>query len=272
MRVRDGIRAAAERLREVGDTPRLDAEILAAHAMGIGRDELLMRRLDDPVPETFAALVSRRERGEPVAYLTGRQDFWTLTLAVTPDVLIPRADSETLIEAAIWALAHRPPARVLDLGTGSGALLLAALDHWRQATGVGIDASPAALAVARDNAEALGFGARAAFRVGDWTEGIDERFDLILCNPPYVETSAPLPHGVAGFEPHAALFAGIDGLDCYRTIAPRLDAVAGPQAIACVEIGRAQGAGASALFAEAGWTGEIVRDLGGRDRCLVLTR
>ena len=270
MKVREALAIAVERLRPVSDTPRLDAELLAAHALEITREALLLGGLDGDAPASLAPLLDRRAAGEPVAYITGRQDFWTLSLAVTPQVLIPRADSETLIEAAIARLAERPPLRILDLGTGSGALLLAALDHWPDATGLGVDASPGA--VAAGNAAALGLVDRAAFRQGDWTAGIDERFDLILCNPPYVEDGAQLAHGVVGFEPHGALFAGADGLECYRLLAPRLDDVAAPGAIACVEIGAGQAAAAGALFAASGWNCEVFRDLAGRDRCLVLGR
>ena len=132
--------------------------------------------------------------------------------------------------------------------------------------------APAALRVAKDNAEALGMADRAAFRLGDWTAGITQAFDLILCNPPYVEDAAPLEHGVSGYEPHSALFAGADGLDCYRVLAPRLADIAAPHAVACMEIGWTQADGAGALFAAAGWVVDVRRDLGGRPRCLVLER
>lgn len=270
MKVRDAIRAGADALGHASDTPRLDAELLAAHASGITRDELLIRGLDGEAPLSLEPLIARRAACEPVAYITGTQDFWTLSLAVTPDVLIPRADSETLIEAAIEALAARPPSRILDLGTGSGALLLAALDHWRGATGLGVDASPAALDVARGNA--TGSADRAAFRLGDWTAGIDEAFDLVLCNPPYVREDAKLAACVVDHEPHGALFGGADGLACYRRLAPCIGAVMGDGGIACVETGASLAGEAGALFAGAGFGVEVRRDLAGRDRCLVLTR
>ncbi len=148
------LRNAAARLASVSDTPRLDAELLAAHAAGLSREEMILSLPRLPLPEDADILLLRRLASEPIAYITGIRDFWTLSLRVTPDVLVPRPDSETLIEAAIERFGGRAgPARILDLGTGSGALLLAALDVWRDATGLGIDASPAAITVERDKAE-----------------------------------------------------------------------------------------------------------------------
>lgn len=273
--MRTALANATRTLASTSDTPRLDAELLMAHALGTTRETLLMARLHEPVPAIFTALLARRLAGEPVAYIVGHQDFWTLTLAVTPAVLIPRGDSETLIEAAIAhfgdeRLDEGGPARILDLGTGSGALLLAALDHWPAATGVGVDISPAALEVARRNAAATGLATRADFRAGDWTDGVDERFDLVLCNPPYVETAADLPPGVVDHEPHGALFAGADGLDVYRVLGAALPRVMAQGAVACVEIGSGQAVAAAALFP--GFAVEILPDLGARDRCLVLKR
>ena len=154
MTVGEAIRAAADRLAAVSDTARLDAELLMAHLFGASRSELLLRHMRDPVPPGFAALVERRNAHEPVAYITGRQEFYGLPLIVSPATLIPRGDSETLVEAALEAKPHA--LRVLDLGTGSGALLLAVLAHLGKAQGIGIDRSEAALEVARANAEALG--------------------------------------------------------------------------------------------------------------------
>ena len=191
---------AARRLAQTSDTARLDAEVLMAHALGVARSELILRHLRDPVPTAFAALIERRLGHEPVAYITGHQEFWGLDLAVGPAVLIPRGDSETLIEVAVDRLRDRPPTRLIDLGTGSGALLLAALSHWPQATGIGIDRSEAALAVAGANAEALALHERARMIAADWTqEGWADglgRFDLVLANPPYVESGAALDASV----------------------------------------------------------------------------
>lgn len=240
-----------DRLKLVSDTPELDAKILREHA----RDDA-----------EFADFVARRLNHEPVAYITGTRGFWTIDIDVTPAVLIPRPDSETLIEAALAHFGPAGPRRILDLGTGSGALLLAALDQWPDATGVGVDASEAALAVARGNAARIAPG-RADMRLGDWTDGIDERFDLVLCNPPYVETDAELDPQVRDWEPASALFAGPDGLDAYRHLVPKLARVTA--GIACIEIGHTQAAAVTALLETEAYAVSLRHDLAGRNRCLI---
>jgi len=272
MKVREAIAQAAARLAESSDTPRLDAELLMARALGLGREELLLSDQSFPTPPGFAYSVERRAAGEPVAYIIGRRAFWTIDLEVTPGVLIPRPDTETLIEAALDHFGDGAPERILDLGTGSGALLLAALDQWPRAQGLGIDASQAALDIAGANAHRLGLERRASFRLGNWAEGLDERFDLILCNPPYVEDGADLPRDVSEWEPRAALFAGPDGLDAYRELAPQIGRLFAVDGVACMEIGSAQEACAGALFAAQGLLVGCRRDLGGRPRCLVLRK
>ncbi|MEP9401992.1 peptide chain release factor N(5)-glutamine methyltransferase [Sphingomonas sp. VNH70] len=267
--LRHALTQATARIADVSDSPRLDAELLAAHALGIPREEMLLGRLDDPVPPGFAALVERRLTHEPVAYITGTRAFWTIDLKVGPGALVPRADSETLVEAAVAHFAGRAPARILDLGTGPGTLLLAALAEWAQASGLGIDASAAALGYARANAAALGCADRVEWRQGDWTQGIDERFDLILANPPYIGTGESLPHEVAGHEPPGALFAGADGLDDYRRIVPDLPRLLAQGGIAAIEIGHRQGDAVAALVEAAGLPARLVRDLGQRPRCIV---
>jgi release factor glutamine methyltransferase len=259
---------AARRLASVSDTPRLDAELLLAHAIGISREVLLLGLRDRMPPATFEPLVARRLSHEPVAYILGYRDFWTIDLVVSPAVLIPRPDSETLIEAAVRHFGKAGPRAVLDLGTGSGALLLAALAEWPNATGLGIDASPAAVAVARANADRLGLSDRAGIRAGGWNEASAGTFDLVLCNPPYIEQDAPLPIDVAHYEPASALFAGADGLDDYRALAPLLRLP--PGGIACFEIGSSQAVAVSALFRDRNFRTLVKQDLAGRDRCVIV--
>lgn len=264
------LRAAAAQLEQVSESPRLDAELLMAEACGISRDRLL---LDPPstVPDTFAALLERRVAGEPVAYILGRRDFWTIELEVGPGVLIPRPDSEALLEGALDHFGKKAPRRILDLGTGPGSLLLAALDQWPKASGLGVDASETALGYARRNADRLGMADRAQFRLGDWGEGLDERFDLILCNPPYVALGAPdLGPGVAEYEPDEALFAGPDGLEDYRRLAPQLARLVAPEGTVALEIGHDQADAVAEIMGNAGLSGLLRRDIAGRPRALLL--
>ena len=249
-------------------TPRLDAELLMAHALGIDRHALLLD-LDRAVPPGFAALVDRRAQHEPIAYITGTRGFWTIDLAVGPGALVPRADSETLIEAAIERFAGVPPATILDLGTGPGTLILALLAEWPGAQGMGIDRSAAALGYATANAAATGVGRRARFVRGDWAAAIGARFDLVVANPPYVEAAADLPREVRAHEPAGALFAGADGLDDYRRLAPALSGLIAPGGAAILEIGATQAAAVTAVLEGEGFAVACRADLGGRPRVLV---
>lgn len=251
-------------------TPRLDAELLLAHALGIDRSALLLD-LDRPVPSAFAGFVERRARHEPVAYITGERGFWSVDLEVGPGALVPRADSETLIAAA---LAHfpEPPATVLDLGTGPGTLLCALLTEWPRAHGLGIDRSAEALRYARANVAALGQQGRAHLMRGDWASAVAGPFDCVVTNPPYIGTAEPLPDEVARHEPAQALFAGDDGLDAYRILIPQLPLLLAPAGVALIEIGASQAAAVSALVTAAGLTPAVHRDLGDRDRCIVCRR
>ena len=251
-------------------TARLDAELLLAHAAGITRDQLILSP-PTTVPAGFAALVARRAAQEPIAYITGTRAFWTIDLGVGPGVLVPRADSETLIEAAVDHFAGSAgPRTILDLGTGPGTLLLAALDQWPAARGVGIDASEVALGYARRNAAQLRMADRASFESGGWA-GTGAAFDLILCNPPYIGTGEALPPEVSAYEPAEALFAGADGLDDYRVLAPLLSGQIAPGGCACIEIGHTQAAAMTELLVAQGLSVSLRRDLGGRDRCLMAT-
>lgn len=255
------------------DTARLDAELLMAEALGIDRDRLI---LDPPkrktVPARFAAMVERRRQGEPVAYITGRRAFWDIELHVGPGVLVPRPDSEVLIVSAIEHFTGREaPKRILDLGTGPGTLLLAALDIWKSASGIGVDQSRRALSYAGANARRLGLEDRADFQVGDWATGIDELFDLVLCNPPYVRTGDELGPGVREFEPDEALFAGADGLDAYRTLGVQLPALIAQGGLAAVEIGHDQADDVTRILTRDGLRSRVADDLGGRPRAVLLT-
>ncbi len=262
---------ATEQLTRTSDTPRLDAELLMAAALGIGRDKLILDNPRGETPATFLDFVERRRAGEPVAYITGQRAFWTIDLEVGPGALVPRPDSETLIAAAVEHFSGTPgPRRILDLGTGPGTLLLAALDEWADATGLGIDASDAALAYAGRNARRLGLEDRAEFRIGDWAEKIDERFDLLLCNPPYVATEAQTGAGVAEFEPAEALFAGPEGLDEYWRLAPQVGRLLLPGGLAAIEIGFDQAETVATLFEKHGLRPALAYDLGGRPRALLI--
>lgn len=276
------LREAAQSFESVSETPRLDAELLMAHALGISRSDLLLNLPKLAVPDAFAAFAARRKAHEPVAHILGEREFWSLPFQVSPDVLIPRPDSEIMIETAVEIGAKNPPRNIIDLGTGSGALLLAGLSEFPQAQGVGIDASAVALAVAHNNADRLGFSDRSRFLLQDWTAPDwtqfmqqpvgSEPFDLILANPPYVSTGDELTREVAEYEPHSALFAGADGMDDYRIIIPALDDLLAENGTVLLEIGFNQAEAVSRLAKKHGYHVECKQDLGGNDRLLVLSR
>ena len=272
--------AAAATLAAAGiPDPRFEARLLAAHALGVSAGTLIGhddRPVDPAAALRLDAMVARRAAREPVAYILGRREFWSLDLAVTPATLIPRPDSETLVDAALASVADRAaPCRVLDLGTGSGCLLLAVLSELPGATGLGIDIDAGAVAVARDNAARLGLAARASFRTGAWAAGVDESFDMVLSNPPYIARAAidALEPDVALYEPRRALDGGADGLDAYRAIVPDLPRLVRAGGIAVLEIGADQAAAVAALVDAAGLgPADVRRDLAGRPRCIISAR
>lgn len=272
MTVADALRAATERLSATSDTARLDAEWLMAHALGVSRSDLLLRHMQDEAPASFAALIERRAAHEPVAYITGWTEFYGRRFAVSPGVLIPRGDSEVLIEAALELCPS--PHRVLDMGTGSGALLLTVLAERSGASGIGVDASATAIAVASSNAGALDLGKDCQFERRSWHETgwADDlgMFDLILCNPPYVEEDAQLDPDVRDYEPASALFAGKDGLDDYRAIIPQLGKLLNRGGMAIFEIGHTQAQAVMAIAQNSGFSVEIRNDLANRPRCAML--
>jgi len=261
--------AAVRRLRHT-DTPRVDAELLLCRATGESRSYLYTwpeRELSGEAEQQFETLLSRRERGEPVAHLLGERGFWTLSLKVTPDTLIPRPETELLVEAA---LARLPAGggRVVDLGTGSGAIALAIAAECPSCEVVAVERSEAALAVARQNGKDNGIG-NVQFLLGDWFEPLaGERFDLILSNPPYIASADPhLNQGDVRFEPRSALASGADGLDDIRTIidgAPKHLILGG---WLLLEHGFDQGEAVCALLREAGYEAvELLPDLQGHGR------
>ncbi|MEL7199751.1 MAG: peptide chain release factor N(5)-glutamine methyltransferase [Pseudomonadota bacterium] len=279
MIVSEAIRQATMKLGETSDTARLDAELLMAHALRVSRSDMLIRMMDEPAPSEFLPLVGRRSRHEPVAYITGWTEFYGRRFDVEPGVLIPRGDSEVLIEAALEACPH--PKRVLDLGTGSGALLLTLLCEKPKASGVGIDASDIAIdisganAIALENAGELDGGTSWDFQRLDWSDQGWARelgvFDLIVCNPPYVEEDAGLDPDVEDYEPASALFAGPDGLDDYRILIPQLRGLLVENGVALFEIGHTQANAVSKIAQNAGFTVELRHDLANRPRVLILS-
>ncbi len=272
MRIAALLQNATERLAAAGiDSPRLESRLLMAHALGVPRNAVLDRGVDID-PTTFRVLLNRRLAHEPLAFITGRQGFWTLDVAVSPATLIPRADSETLISAAIEQC-RSPPGRILDLGTGTGCLLLAALVEFPGAFGVGIDLSPQAARLAARNARDNDLAERCVFLAGSWADAIAGRFDLVLSNPPYIPTAgiAGLMPEVAVFEPATALDGGADGLDAYRALMLALPGLLAPDGCAVLEIGAGQADDVSCLAASAGLhTVSLKADLGGIPRALVL--
>ncbi|NJO37643.1 MAG: peptide chain release factor N(5)-glutamine methyltransferase, partial [Rhizobiales bacterium] len=234
MTIREAIERAANRLKGAGvENARQDAWLLLAHVRGEDRLTLLAHATDDLGDgdrKSFQQLVARRQAREPLAQIVGKKEFWSLDFLVTTDVLCPRADSETVIDAVLADLSRRCetrrwPGRMLDLGTGSGCLLLALLSECQAARGIGVDVSMAALSVARTNGERLGLQDRARWLCADWGTALAaESVDLIVANPPYIADAdaGSLAPEIRRFEPGAALFAGAEGLDAYQTLAPDL--------------------------------------------------
>ena len=240
------------------------ASLIAAPDMALGEGAAVR----------LAEVAARRAAGEPLSKITGRREFWGLMLAVSPDVLDPRPETETLVEAALKLLGarRRDPLRILDLGVGSGAILCALLSECPAAHGLGIDASQAAVDVARSNIEACGFGARAEIRLGVWTEGVEGPFDLIVSNPPYIRSADidGLAREVRDFDPRLALDGGADGLDAYRAILPASVKLLAPGGRLIVEVGSGQGGDVLGLAARLGFVhAETRRDLAGIERVVI---
>lgn len=273
------VRLTAEFLGQRGVTsPRLDAEVLLAHVLGVPRIRLYVDFEKPLLPEevdAYRAAVRRRARREPVAHITGRREFWSLDLAVDRRVLVPRPDTETLVEACLARMGDQ--GRLADLGVGSGAIVLALLSERPGWTGVGVDASGGALEVAADNARRLGQDDRLELRLGSWFAPLaGETFDLVVSNPPYVPAAEidRLEPEVARFDPRGALDGGPDGLDALRVVARGAAAHLAPGGFAAVEFGAGQEAEVAALFAAADAYQEvrIVNDYSGRPRAALAPR
>ncbi len=256
---------------------RREARLILAHALGV-EPVAVTGYPERPVPDpgAFEALLARRERREPLSHLTGRREFWSLEFETGAATLDPRPDSETIIAAALEAVDGRTaPLSVLDLGTGTGCLLLAVLHELPRAVGLGVDVSPEVLGVARRNAELLGFASRARFEEGNWGKSLTGPFDLIVCNPPYIPTAdiAGLEPEVAVFEPRLALDGGPDGLDAYRALMPDIGRLLAPGSAAVLEFGAGQRQAVAQIVARGGLAvSGVSRDLAGRERCLIVRK
>ena len=275
----DALRAATRVLAAAGvPAPEVDARILLLAAAGLDRLALLLDPERPLPPEAAARLdgwIVRRAGREPVSRILGRRDFWGLTLRVTPDVLDPRPDTETLVAAVLDALGPRraAPLRLLDLGTGSGAILCALLSELPGAIGWAVDRSAAACAVARGNLAAQGLASRSLVLQGDWASALAPRsVDVVVSNPPYIETAviAGLDRDVRDHDPAAALDGGVDGLACYRLLAADLPRLLAPDGIAGFEVGQGQAGDVAGLIAAAG-LGDITTraDLAGIPRAVL---
>jgi len=267
-------------LASFSESARLDSEVLLAHILSCTRLQLISEsraQVDPQIIAKFADLISRRAKHEPVAYLVGQREFWGLDFEVTPDVLIPRPETELIVEQALEWLADHRAARILDLGTGSGCIAIAlaheARSRGKQVQVVAIDTSAAALAVAERNAARHGVPDLIEFRLGNWfgeCDSAQEQFDLIATNPPYIAPDDLIRDPGTDYEPAGALFSGVaggDGLDAVREIVQQLPGFLAHPGIFLCEIGAQQGSAARQLVPH-GFKGEILRDLAGRERVL----
>ncbi|ALG71962.1 SAM-dependent methyltransferase [Azospirillum thiophilum] len=271
------LRAQAEaRLRDAGiDTPELDARYLLEHALTLTRTDFVTKAeqiIPDDAAARALALVERRAAREPVGRILGHREFWTIDLALNPDTLEPRPDTETVVEAVLAAIPDRKaPLRLLDLGTGTGCILLALLSELPNAGGLGIDLSPLAVEAAAGNAARNGLAGRVRFQTGDWATGIADRFDIVVSNPPYIPSAdiAALEPEVRDHDPLRALDGGPDGLEPYRIIAAELPRLLVPGGLAAFEVGQGQAEQVAALVEAQGLAETaILCDLGGIKRCV----
>ncbi len=269
----------AEELAAAGiEEPRLEARMLLSFAAGIEQSRIIGYPEDEIAANTATQLNSfaqRRKTGEPIAYITGQKEFWSLNFKVTPDTLIPRPDSETLIEAVLGEIPDRSASlRILDLGTGTGCLLLALLSELPNATGLGVDINPRACEIAEENAARIGLTSRVKIKTNDWMTGLDGEFDIIISNPPYIIESdiAALDLDVNQFEPHLALSGGPDGLAAYHIIAAQCLQHLPPKGLLAVECGMGQATDIKGIFENNNLkVKNILRDIANVERCILAT-
>ena len=253
--------------------PKREAGITLSTAAGVAPIALIVAPQEPlgPAARRVAEFTARRAAGEPLSRIVGRREFWGLNLAISPQVLDPRPETETIVEASLRLLRDRreDPLRILDLGVGSGSIICALLSEFAHARGVGVDFSAGAANIAQSNIEACGLGERAEIRIGDWTRGLEGPFDLIVSNPPYVPSAdlARLPREVRDFDPHLALDGGLDGLDAYRQIMPGSRPLLSGGGCLMVEIGAGQAAGVIAIAEQSGFVDIAAdKDLAGFER------
>ena len=278
--IHSAIAEMREQFRSIGlDTPELDARLLLQGVLGIDHEKLILnlnRLITDSESERLAIVTRRRISREPVSRILGTRSFWKSDFKVSSETLDPRADSETLIETVLACLGKEPPSTILDLGTGTGCLLLSLLQEFPQATGVGVDISPGAVQTAGQNAVALHLAQRASFMVSDWSDmAVDKPFDVVISNPPYIADAeiAKLEPEVSRYDPFPALAGGADGLDGYRSIAGLLPELLTKQGKVFLEIGCDQAETVKGILAGYGFhVLQIVPDLAGHSRCVVAQR
>lgn len=276
----EALRHASVRLRQARiESARLDARVLLGYVLGIDGMTLFVhpeRPIAADEMTRFEAILRRRERREPVSHIIGQREFWSLPFHVTANTLDPRPDTETLVETILDAVPERnAPLRLLDFGTGSGCILLALLSELPNAQGLGIDISQAALAVARGNAEALGLAERVEFQEGNWGQGLEGYFDIIVSNPPYIPENDidGLEPEVSHYEPRTALNGGADGLDCYRILIPDCWRLLADKGRLAFEVGQGQAQAVQTMLIASEFNSiEIRHDLAGIARCVSTQR
>jgi release factor glutamine methyltransferase len=276
----DLLKDGAARLAQAGiDGATREVRLLLQTAAGVPVSTQIAfpeRTISADATARFGALLERRASREPMAHILGQREFWSLPFKVTADTLDPRPDSETLVQAVLDQVPDRSvPLRLLDFGTGTGCLLLALLHELPNATGIGVDMSAAALAIAMENAGALGLAQRATFHRGNWDDGIDPGFDIVLSNPPYIPSGdiPGLQPEVASFEPRLALDGGSDGLDAYRCLGPAAARLLLPDGLAAFDIGIGQSDSVRRIMAAAGLRHiATARDLAAVERCLLFRK